>query len=350
MHRASFFVLVLLVAILFNSAEPNHSVVYSFGEISSTTSLTIKPDEEVDDSLYTEIVLTGDILLARKVEFYMRNYGDYYPFERIGPFLNNQFVIANFEATVPKEHVPTAYYKYAFSVDKIFLDNLDKFGIKAVNLANNHSLDFGDDAFLNTKFELSENKVASFGNAKTLDQNSVFTVLVDGQKISVLALNLVDTDYQVELLKETLEEMSKHSDKQFAYLHWGEEYSNVHNQKQEKMATWLVENGVDLIVGHHPHVVQDIQVINGVPVFYSLGNFIFDQYFSNEVQNGILLKVRYVDNEPKLSLIPITSLDKQSSPRLMNEVEISSFWSNLKAKSSYSLQGDIDGNEIQLSI
>ena len=92
---------------------------------------------------------------------------------------------------------------------------------------------------------------------------------------------------------------------QVVYIHWGNEYEVVHSEEQERMAKSFVSAGADLIVGHHPHVIQDIQLIDGVPVFYSLGNFIFDQYFSKEVTTGLMVELHFSD-QPHLKLLPIS--------------------------------------------
>ena len=124
------------------------------------------------------------------------------------------------------------------------------------------------------------------------------------------------------------------------YVHWGDEYELVHNAKQRDLAEKLIAAGVDLIIGHHPHVVQDIEVIDGVPVLYSLGNFIFDQYFSTEVQIGYTVDLVLSSTSQKVNLVPHTAQAK-TQPRLMTETEKIGFHEALAHRSDPTLTNAI---------
>ena len=87
------------------------------------------------------------------------------------------------------------------------------------------------------------------------------------------------------------------SDLVIVSFHWGQEYQTKSNAHQQKIAAAAVKAGADLIVGHHPHVAQEIDKIQGVTVAYSLGNFIFDQNFSPETKTGLILKVKIENNK-----------------------------------------------------
>lgn len=87
-------------------------------------------------------------------------------------------------------------------------------------------------------------------------------------------------------------------------FHWGDEYQTKHNQKQEQFAKAAIDAGADLIIGHHPHVVQEVEQYKDGWIAYSLGNFVFDQNFSKETTQGLVLKV-------KISGGKITNIDKQ---------------------------------------
>ena len=90
-----------------------------------------------------------------------------------------------------------------------------------------------------------------------------------------------------------------------------------HPKQQEELAHALIEAGADAVIGNHPHVAQDIEVYEGVPIFYSLGNFVFDQYFSQDVQEGLMLTVSVVDAKLQFTLTPVTSLGTPATPREM---------------------------------
>ena len=97
--------------------------------------------------------------------------------------------------------------------------------------------------------------------------------------------------------------------------HWGNEYQPTHSAAQEKLARVWVAAGADLIIGTHPHVIQDAQIINGKLVFYSLGNFIFDQMFSAETRTGLILSGVISASKLKIVLTPIIS--KKMKPEIM---------------------------------
>ena len=81
----------------------------------------------------------------------------------------------------------------------------------------------------------------------------------------------------------------------FVSLHWGEEYQLQSNVEQQRIARALIDVGADAVIGHHPHVIQEVEEYNGGWIFYSLGNFIFDQYFSPETMEGLVASVTVQD-------------------------------------------------------
>ena len=101
--------------------------------------------------------------------------------------------------------------------------------------------------------------------------------------------------------------------------HWGNEYEIKHSASQEKLAKAWIAAGADLIIGAHPHVIQDAQIINNKLVIYSLGNFIFDQMFSAETQKGLILSGIINNEKIKIVLTPVVS--KKMKPEIMRGSE-----------------------------
>jgi len=107
------------------------------------------------------------------------------------------------------------------------------------------------------------------------------------------------------------------------YPHWGTEYLTSHpDKRQTDLAHQFIDSGADIIIGSHPHVIQPIEIYKEKPIFYSLGNFVFDQYFSKETMQGLMLKLDIVKKENKLetdiSFLPINiTIDNQAE--LMGE-------------------------------
>jgi uncharacterized membrane protein (UPF0127 family) len=110
-------------------------------------------------------------------------------------------------------------------------------------------------------------------------------------------------------------------------MHWGEEYKLKSNSLQQDLAHKIIDSGADLIVGTHPHVVQEIENYNGKLIFYSLGNFIFDQYFSKDTQEGLMVKLNIFPDKVVYNLIPIKS--ELSQPQVMEQEEAKIFLEKL---------------------
>ena len=129
-------------------------------------------------------------------------------------------------------------------------------------------------------------------------------------------------------------------------IHWGKEYQGKNNQAQQNLAHQIIDTGADLIIGHHSHVVQNIELYNDKLIFYSLGNFIFDQYFSKEVQQSIAIGVEINSSNEIYHLFPINS--QLSQPFLMSQQEADLFLADLASKSTANLSEQIKKGTINI--
>ena len=116
-----------------------------------------------------------------------------------------------------------------------------------------------------------------------------------------------------------------------AVLHWGKEYQPKSSKSQKDLAHKAIKAGADLVVGSHPHVVQEVEKYQDKLIFYSLGNFIFDQYFSEATQQGLALKIELTSQKVIYNLLPIES--QKSQPFLMAPEKRTDFLKNLAVKS-----------------
>jgi LAS superfamily LD-carboxypeptidase LdcB len=98
------------------------------------------------------------------------------------------------------------------------------------------------------------------------------------------------------LIREIIKNAKTQSDVLIVSIHWGDEYKTVHNARQESLAKMAIDSGADMVIGHHPHVIEDIDTYKDKPIIYSLGNFIFDQYFSKNTMRGMLFEATYEGN------------------------------------------------------
>lgn len=277
------------------------------------------------------LYFVGDVMLARHVETLMDTHGSDYPYSRLTPDHNGIWV-GNFEATVPNDHEQTEDFTFAFSVDKMHLEALHNFGFGYLSLANNHSLDFGLRVFSETKTNLHTFEV--FGNPQNVDQESVAYVKSGDEVFAIIGLHDTAGEMEVEAIAPLIEEVSLQSDFQIVYIHWGDEYELQHNGHQQSLAQEMIDSGVDAVIGHHAHVVQDIELYQGKPIFYSLGNFIFDQYFDESVQEGLVVKITASDAELLYELMPVSTIGKTAAPQYMEGEQKSEFLALLADRSA----------------
>lgn len=298
---------------------------------------------------YDSLIFVGDVLLARNVEFLMRTKGNNYPFigVSLSEFGLTPALIGNFEAAIPIEHMPTPVGQITFSVPEQFVPYLSENGFTHVSLANNHTNDFGNKDLEHTRARLDD-KLSTFGDPHTISVSDVTKLLIGDREVSVIGINALVPIYTKDL-RTALASTESDSEYQIVYIHWGEEYALRHNLQQRVLAEQLVEYGADLIIGHHPHVVQGIENIDGTLVFYSLGNYIFDQYFSKDVQEGLVVSINF-DDQLTVNLLPVTSRNTPSQPRMMSPENHEFFLEQLARKSDPELRTAIRSGQIKINL
>jgi len=297
------------------------------------------------------LVFVGDIMLARHVEFLMEKNGSAYPFAS-SQFLREKpaFVIGNFEATIPPQHTKTPNYTFQFSVNKQFLSELTKVGFTHLSLANNHTLDFGKEGYVNTVETLTKMGIKTFGHSKSLGENTVSYLSASNTKYALIGLNATQLNINTENIKPYLEEVLANSDVQIAYIHWGEEYIHKPSQNQKIVAEFLAKNGIDLVIGHHPHVIQSIEKIGDAVVFYSLGNFIFDQYFNTSVMQGLAIRLSTEGDRLKIILLPYSSEEKKAQPKLLTAENREAILAEIAKNSDKNIAEMIISGEVTTSL
>lgn len=183
-------------------------------------------------------------------------------------FENDDLTIVNFEGTL-SENGKRQDKKFAFRGKPEYVDILTGASVEAANLANNHTLDYGDEAFSDTGNILSDNGIVWFeGENVTIKE-------IKGIKVGLIGANLLDSGKRNKFLKNLENLKSQNPDLVIANFHWGVEKSPKPNKTQKDFARLAIDNGADLVIGHHPHVLQGVEEYNGKYILYSLGNFCF---------------------------------------------------------------------------
>ncbi len=294
------------------------------------------------------IVFVGDIMMARDVERRLAYLGGEYVFAGVKDYFANKFVVGNFEASIPQIHEPTPNFAFKFSVPVASLNDLVLAGFTQLSLANNHSFDFGAAGYQNTFKSISDYTIKAFGHPSAINSDSV-TYIDNGNKtVAIIGLSNLYTAINKKSWDEIFKEAESKSDIQIVYIHWGEEYELIHSVSQEKLAKELIDSGVDIIVGHHPHVVQGIQKYNNGIIFYSLGNFLFDQYWEESVLTGLALELQENENGWIIDILPVESASVRLQPQFMTGETKSNFLKDLAKRSDISLKNDIEAGQISL--
>lgn len=279
--------------------------VFLLSAVFVSTSAVFAPAGGMESSP-TTIVVTGDVMLGRTVEGISSARGFDYPFQHTKDiFSGADVVFSNLEGPVPQAHEKTPAYSFRFSFHPNSIKALHDAGVSVVTLANNHMLDFGEQGYVDTTKELNERGIAFVGHPTRMGESLTFEKTYRGRKVRFVGLNDTYTPVDIEKASALIRDLKKDGAFVIVAVHWGEEYRNISNERQRTLGQALIDAGADVVVGHHPHVVEEVERYHDKPIFYSLGNFIFDQYFSEDVQQGIAVKISIGDTKVSYELIPV---------------------------------------------
>lgn len=253
------------------------------------------------------LMFVGDIMLDRGVEYMVKKYGegDYsFPFLKIADYLEKADILfGNLESPISDRGKKVGSI-YSFRARPEAIEGLEYAGFDIVSVANNHIFDYGKEAVEDSFKRLREAGI-DFAGGGFSEKEACSPIIkeIKGIKIGFLAFtNLGSLTWQAkedlsgicwldEKIKERIKEAKENSDLVIVSLHSGEEYQSQPTSEQRYFSHLAIDAGADLVVGHHSHVVQLIERYKQGYIAYSLGNFVFDQGFSEETMKGLLLEV-----------------------------------------------------------
>ena len=202
---------------------------------------------------------------------YVGTVGDDYefPFAHMRSYFEaDDFTFINLEVVLGLNVGKQANKTFVFSAPEEYVQIMTTSSVEAVTLANNHSEDFGQEGYENTKRILDENGISYVEEDKT----TLFTT----ESGLVLGLYADSFDFTENDIRENIASLrDQGAELVICAFHWGTEGAYRHNKTQERYAHAAIDAGADMVVGHHPHVLQDMESYNGGLIFYSLGNFSF---------------------------------------------------------------------------
>ncbi len=260
-------------------------------------------------------------MLDRGVLYYAEKHNDpAFPFRKIKDRLNQPDILfGNLESMISDQGRDMGG-KYSFRAPPKMIEGLILADFDIMSIANNHSFDWGLEALLDTKNRLAEVGIKPVGGGvnpyrpvfiESGDQTFAF---IAHSQLGAPGWIGTETEpgiaiYDEDKLKKSIEKSQK-ADLVIFSIHYGIEYQQVPSQNQKYLSRRAVDMGVDLVIGHHPHVIQPVEEYKDGLIAYSLGNFVFDQGFSEETMEGLLLEVKVKDGQ-------ILNYEKQVIP--MNE-------------------------------
>jgi len=280
-----------------NTAQENRVVISFAGDILFDPYYAIYATYLQRESVLEECISPELLALMKQADIMM---------------VNNEFPYSDGGA-------PQADKMYTFRADPESVNVLFDMGVDIVSIANNHTFDYGEEAFLDTLTTLEEAGMPYVGAGRNLEEAArPFYFEADGVRIGILAATQIErTDYpntrgateelpgvlrcwNPDYLVETIRETKENCDFLILFIHWGTESTDVLDWAQVDQAPLYAEAGADLIIGAHPHVLQEIGYEGEVPVVYSLGNFWFNSRTLDSalvtvtLQNGELESLQFV--------------------------------------------------------
>ncbi len=281
---------------------------------------SVEPSPASKDDI--KILFLGDIMLDRFVAERSRRAGSQkYPFLKIAGsednfFANYDYVVANLEGPVTTRRAAPDKGDVDFMFDLGIAPLLKEIGIHAVSQANNHTLDQGRAGATESRELLTEAGLAVFGDQVLDDADSALTISeINGTKVALLGFNITDNPLDKPATESALKSAYEQARYVIVYLHWGAEYQSTPSMGQIELAHWFIDNGVDAVIGAHPHWMQSVEVYNNRPIIYSLGNFIFDQDWSTETNYGLIVGLNINPDRTEVDLFPIQI--KASQPHIL---------------------------------
>lgn len=273
------------------------------------------------------IFAVGDMMLSRHIEKVMSSKGNDYPFKQVCSTLKKgDIVFGNLESILSDKDTPPFFKDkpYNFSAPTAASKSLRNAGFNVLNLANNHAMDFGQSAISETRSSLYREGISIFGAGEDINEACKPSIItVKGLRFAFLGFgvahsSLVYADLQrggiapirLDYIKKGIQTALSRADVVIVSVHWGKEYDSFPSETQKKIAHQLVDWGADMVLGHHPHVLQGIEMYKNRPIAYSLGNFIFDQR-GNGTDESIILVCNYRGKE--ISSVQIVPLDRFGS-------------------------------------
>jgi len=280
----------------------------------------------------------GDVMLARNVAKYIQKEGISYPVSHMADWLADADVtMGNLESPLSTAGTPILGKGICFRGDPASVKVLTQSGFDLMTIANNHAVDYDSPALLETIRVLKGQGIVVIGGGEDIQRAKKPAIMeTNGVKIACLGYTEMadifwDPSYprrmratesvpgvaplEKESILSDIAAVRDEADVVVVTLHWGVEYQEQPETYQREMAKAFIDAGADVIIGHHPHCIQGVETYKNGIIFYSLGNFIFDQDWSLQTRQGLALEMTVSAlGWQNAALVPIISSEGQPKP------------------------------------
>jgi len=282
------------------------------------------------------VVCVGDIMLSGQAAPVIERRGVDYPFDDTRHILQAaDIAIGNLEMSIATVGEPVVDKQYTFRGHPRLAKGIANAGFDVLTLANNHTGDYGNDALLETLKILHANHIKYCGAGPDLaTARKPAIVEVKGKRVAVLGyVNAYPFEFfadesqpgtvrgKPEYFVDDIRKAKRNADFVIATFHWSGELVTEPREYQELFAHLAIDAGADLVFGHHPHILQGIEVYNGRLIAYSLGNFAFASYSKNARTSAILRVTFEDDGIKRAEIIPLNVFNEEVAfqPRVLND-------------------------------
>lgn len=254
---------------------------------------------------HASLLVVGDVLLSRGVGSAISSYGLWSlvePIHRL--FWGSDAVIGQLEGAVSDAAGDPDAFPPRFPIDEEVLSEVRRAGFTHFSLSTNHTMDAGAEGLEDTRAALTGVGIGNFGDFKNRRGDSIIE-RIGGMRIGLVGYHDFGSG-DADVIIEEIESLRDATDRIVVFAHWGIEGSANIDGRQREIAESFIDAGADIVLGSHPHVIQPMEMYEGKPIFYSLGNFLFDQVKPAE-RAGLAVGVHFSETETHITAIPIES-------------------------------------------
>jgi poly-gamma-glutamate capsule biosynthesis protein CapA/YwtB (metallophosphatase superfamily) len=271
------------------------------------------------------LTLVGDIMLAGSASSTLSREGYEYPFAATAPILRgSDIAVGNLETPIAHEGVEFTGKKFRFKANPKAASAISKAGFSVLTLANNHIMDFGAQGLAETRQNLKKENILYTGAGRNLAEARIPALIEkNGQKIAFLAYSLTHpAEFYAgpeqpgtapgypRFFQEDIKKAKACADYVVVSFHWGTENATFPKPYQIGVARMAIDAGADVVVGHHPHVLQGIERYKGRLILYSLGNFAFGS-MSRNAETSVMAKIVLDHGVREVELFPLNVMNTE---------------------------------------